>query len=257
MNNQFPNLKTKKAIIFIGLKHHYKKLEYLFSFLKRQGMELQFITTRNIPSLGSGNRECFELFLMENNIHYTHLYEYRDELSHNNCERQKKNVWNLIKAEMLTSGAEFLQSIPFNEFEDTINDACECYELFKIMIDTEKPDIVLGLHEVNFWVKLLCQATEGSDIPIFTFQEGLYTKSENRTEKYQIIADYSTVALWGEESYNTIKIMNVLQEDNLKLVGNSEYDCLFQHVITEDLNIKKKFGIPEETKVLLLLMPNP
>lgn len=254
-------VKNKKAVFFIGLPHHAQKLIPVAEYLKKEGMRTIFLTAANLPSLGEGNRQCFELYLMQHNIPYQHIYKYRTPALKKHLEKNNQKL--ILEAKQLLKTDDFQTFTHFDPelLMDSLTEALECRLLFEKMMEIEKPDILLGLHEANFWVKLMAQVGHEKKIPVLTFQEGFYTISEARVEKYTIMADYSSVALWGEEAKETILNHTPHAGENLFLTGNPEYDSFFklseEEIHQQELAIRQKMSIPGKTKICLMLMPNP
>jgi len=254
-------LKNKKAIIFIGLRHHAGKMKVIGDALEQLGMKIIYLTAASLPSLGEGNRECFELFLMKNKIPYRHLFEYRKSVRNRQISRAtellQKNTSILLKSD----DYQILGLLGPGALNSALEQAQECRILFEEMLEVESPDIVMGLHEANFWVKLMAQAADSKGIPVLTFQEGFYSITEARGEKYAIMTQYSTAALWGEEAKEAILKYNPQADENIVLVGNPEYDFFFsltrEELQKQALQIRHRMGISREKKVCILFMPNP
>lgn len=257
----YPELKGKKAVIFIGLSHHARKLKSVAEYLMGAGMEVMFLTSANIPSLGEGNCECFELYLMKTGLAYRHLYFYRTPGWKERIKEETDGLMVEMVGFLKQDDYRALLTIPPDILSYSLMDATECFFLFERMLEKEKPDILIGLHEANFWVKLMSWAGHKRHIPVLTFQEGFYSVSEVRGEKYAIMAEYSTAALWGEEAKQAILSHARGCGERLKLVGNPEYDPFFQatarELETERNKTREDLGIPEKTGLCLVLLPNP
>ena len=260
MKSQF-ELKHKKAVIFIGLRHHAGKMVVVGNTLEQEGMQVIYLTSASLPSLGGGNRECFELFLMKNKIPYRHLYEYRTPARTRQIARETEQLQKSAAQLLKLDDNRPLGLFGPGALNAALRQAQESRELFAEMLEVEKPDIVLGLHEANFWVKLMAQAANTKGIPVLTFQEGFYTISEARGEKYAIMAQYSTAALWGEEAREAILHYDPSAAPRLIPVGNPEYDFFFNltpnEIRQQAQQVRGSMGIASDTKICILFMPNP
>jgi len=82
----------RTVLIFVGLPHHARKLKQVGELLSEAGMRIVYVTSRNIPSLGEGNAESFELGLRRQVVPYRHLFEYRTRESVRELERRLSEV---------------------------------------------------------------------------------------------------------------------------------------------------------------------
>jgi len=93
-----------------------------------------------------------------------------------------------------------------------------------VAIEQERAELVIGLHEANFWVKLLAHRAHLQGIPSLTLQEGHYSCDEVDRLKYQVMAEFSHVALWGQEAREAILDQAPESAPRLHAVGDPQYD---------------------------------
>src|ERR1700752_617461 len=157
-------LKGKKAFCFLALKHHSRFLLPITRALETRGMEIIYLTApAEMP---------FELTLQEEGLPYRHTQEYSNQEVGDKIDLAYRKVRSIWKQKVL-------QSSVLNHFTLPIQDKIlrmhvDNFYLFRRMFEVEKPDLVLALHELNSWGKILGYLSHEFCVPMITLQEGLY-----------------------------------------------------------------------------------
>ena len=182
------NLKGKKAFCFIALKHHGRFLFPVTRALAERGMEVIHPTaTAESP---------FEITFIEEGMPYRHTLSYLDS----EVSREIEAAYRQIRA---TWKERILEGSILHGFTMCIQDKAlrmhiENFYLLRRMFQVERPDLVLVLHEMNSWGKILGYLCHEFGVPYVSFQEGLYY---GESGIYRFNTEYSTGCLiWGEST---------------------------------------------------------
>ncbi|QFY88680.1 hypothetical protein D5125_03830 [Magnetovirga frankeli] len=224
-------------------------------------MEIIYLTARNVPSLGEGNSACFEPGLDEIGINYRHLYDYRTASSTAQSEDALDDLEGLLDEADDKAILDLFTGIDRGWFSSAVIDLVECDRLMAQVIEQETPDIVLGLHEANFWIKLMARRAALAAVPALTFQEGHYHCSETDRAKYRVMAEFSDVALWGEAAREAITAEAPDAAGCLWPIGDLCVERLLSAGSPESLELcrsaREQLGLDVEQALVLLLLPNP
>ena len=257
----WPKVKRCTVLIFVGLPHHARKLKQVGELLSEAGMQIVYVTSRNIPSLGEGNAECFEFGLWRQGVPYRHLFEYRTRESVREVERRLSEVERQVAQAGRAAVAKLFEKTNRGWFSLAVRDAVECDVLFTVAIEREGADLVIGLHEANFWVKLLAHRAHMQGIPSLTLQEGHYSRDEVDRLKYWVMAEFSHVALWGAEAREAILAQAPGVAHRLHVVGDPQYDWVGDYegdgLEQAAAEARQRLSIDTRERVLGLFMPSP
>jgi len=236
-------LKGKKAFCFLALKHHSRFLLPMTRALESKGMEILYLTApAEMP---------FELTLQEEGLPYRHTQEYlnQDVLDKINVAyRSVRSTWK----------EKVLQSAVLNHFTLPVQDKIlrmhvDNFYLFRRMFEAEKPDLVLALHELNSWGKMLGYLSHEFRVPMITLQEGLYYAP---AAVYRFHTEYSSVCLvWGEATREVL-VRSGGSSDKIFVVGNTHLQSVIKKETDRDAlrRTKEELTIGDGQKVVTLLM---
>ncbi|MBF8254495.1 MAG: hypothetical protein HW373_1190 [Deltaproteobacteria bacterium] len=236
-------LKGKKAFCFLALKHHSRFLLPITRALETRGMEIIYLTApAEMP---------FELTLQEEGLPYRHTQDYSNqEVGHkiNLAYRNIRSVWK----------EKVLQSSVLNHFTLPIQDKIlrmhvDNFYLFRRMFEVEKPDVVLALHELNSWGKMLGYLSHEFCVPMITLQEGLYYAP---AAVYRFHTEYSSACLvWGEATREVL-VRSGGSSDKIFVVGNSHLQSVVKKASDSGAltQTKEELAIGSGQKVVTLLM---
>jgi hypothetical protein len=236
-------LKGKKAFCFLALKHHSRFLLPVTRALEAQGMEILYLTApAEMP---------FELTLQEEGLPYRHTQEYSNQDvvdKINVAYRSIRSVWK----------EKVLQSAVLNHFTLPVQDKIlrmhvDNFYLFRRMFEVEKPDLVLALHELNSWGKMLGYLSHDFGVPMITLQEGLYYAP---AAVYRFHTEYSSACLvWGEATREVL-VRSGGSSDKIFVVGNTHLQTVIKKESDREAlrRTKQELSIGEGQKVVTLLM---
>jgi hypothetical protein len=237
------NFKGKKAFCFLALKHHSRFLLPITRVLERQGMDIQYLTApAEMP---------FELTLQDEGLPYRHTQHYADSQVLDEIDRAYRQVREAWKE-------KFFQSEVLHHFTLPIQDKIlrmhtDNFYLFRRMFEVEKPDVVLALHELNSWGKILGYLSHEFRVPLVTLQEGLYYAP---AAVYRFHTEYSSACLvWGEATREVL-VNSGGCADKIFVVGNTH----LQTVVAKESaraavkRTKSDLNVGKEKKIITLLM---
>jgi UDP-N-acetylglucosamine 2-epimerase/glycosyl transferase family 2 len=236
-------LKGKKAFCFLALKHHSRFLLPVTRALEAQGMEILYLTApAEMP---------FELTLQEEGLPYRHTQEYLNQdvvEKINVAYRSIRSVWK----------EKVLQSAVLNHFTLPVQDKIlrmhvDNFYLFRRMFEVEKPDLVLALHELNSWGKMLGYLSHDFGVPMITLQEGLYYAP---AAVYRFHTEYSSACLvWGEATREVL-VRSGGSSDKIFVIGNTHLQTVIKKESDREAlrKTKQELTIGEGQKVVTLLM---
>lgn len=177
----------KSALIFAGRIHHYLRLSSVAIVLQNDGMNVRFCTADN-----AWNVDPSTAYLNPAGAKVLHALDYLDKTD-------VVDAWT----------SKIISSIAGHHLEDRISpfvlayssrEAAECLYSFNGMLDVEKPDLMIVLHENNFWTKMLAYLCHIRHIPVVSFQEGMLRLRDQKTQgKQSMAAEYSDKLLtWSK-----------------------------------------------------------
>jgi GT2 family glycosyltransferase len=236
-------LKGKKAFCFLALKHHSRFLLPITRALEAQGMEIIYLTApAEMP---------FELTLQEEGLSYRHTQEYLNQDVVGQISVAYRSVRSAWKEKVL-------QSAVLNHFTLPVQDKIlrmhvDNFYLFRRMFEAEKPDLVLALHELNSWGKMLGYLSHEFRVPMITLQEGLYYAP---AAVYRFHTEYSSACLvWGEATREVL-VRSGGSSDKIFVVGNTHLQAVIKKETDADAlrSTRQELTIGDSQKVVTLLM---
>ena len=236
-------LEGTKAFCFLALKHHSRFLLPITRELEKGGMEIRYLTApAEMP---------FELTLQDEGLPYHHTQAYMDrQLAHtiDASYRQVRTAWK----------EKLLQSSVLHQFTLPIQDKIlrmhvDNFYLFRRMFEVERPDLVLALHELNSWGKMLGYLSHEFQVPLITLQEGLYYAPAT---VYRFHTEYSSACLvWGEATREVL-VRSGGSSDKIFVVGNTHLQTVVEKESDRGARrrTKTELNIGNGQKVVTLLM---
>jgi hypothetical protein len=256
------HLNDKTGVCFSGRVHHSQKLVPLMDYLHTQGgINIRYVTS----AFNSFNLDSFERPLKDQGLQYDLIQDWMTEELVQEMHRLNRTAQNQITQRMFLEEHNILDDISTIWVRDAFRDTLECYVLFRQYLKDVRPDIVFVLHESNFWTKILAYWAKELNIPVVSFQEGMYRPPGDsqyfRTLYGKILAQYSTrVCLWGNYAKDIFLDCGVPAE-KLVPVGAAHLDeplavpdhvrQNIRHKLRQDLQIK-----PNQQLILMLLSPS-
>ncbi len=237
------NLKGKKALCFIALKHHGRYLFPVTRALQAEGMEIIYPTA---PA-----ESPFELTFIEEGLPYRHTFSYLNA----DVARDVEAAYRQIRSEWKD---KILDGSILHYFAICIQDKglrmhIENFYLLRRMFEVERPDLVLALHEMNSWGKILGYLCHEFGVPFVSLQEGLYYGDSGI---YRFNTEYSAGCLvWGESTREVLLNAGGC-DDKIFEVGNTHlYKAVREYQKPELVRrTKKELGIRKGGRMVTLCM---
>jgi hypothetical protein len=237
------DLKGKKAFCFIALKHHGRYLFPVTRALQARGMEIIYPTaTAESP---------FEITFIEEGMPYRHTLSYLDPDVTRETEAAYRKLRSIWKEKLLQSS--ILHSFTLCIQDKALRMHVENFYLIRRMFEVERPDLVLGLHEMNSWGKILGYLCHEYGVPYVTFQEGLYYGD---SDFYRLNTEYSTSCLiWGESTREVLLKAGGC-DDKIFVIGNTHLpEAVREHRRPEAIRkAKKELGVRKNGRLITLFM---
>jgi len=233
----------KKALCFIALPYHNRILLPIMEELQQRGMEVRFFT--------AAAEAAFEITLNEANLPYRHVLDYATE----EIAAQVSEAWRTLRPvwqEKLLANS-LLQAVPLVIQDKVIRSVVENAFCFKQMLETEKPDLLFALHELNSWGKILGHLSHVCGIPYLTFQEGLCYA---RGPLYRFHTDYTTACVvWGEADRQVL-LSAGCSPDKTVALGNVDLWATREKALQPDAiaATRQTLGIEADKKVVVFFM---
>jgi len=155
---------NKKIIVYIALPHHTRFISPVMERLTKQGSEVKYI-------VGQAERSQ-EITAVKLGLNFSHVFDFvtdqdSDEIQDNYLRLRDAAAGNLKNSFLL--GAS-----PLTVIDKTLYSTAVEYIGFRNLLKKEKPDLCFALHELNRWGKMFAFWSKKLNIPVITFQEGLY-----------------------------------------------------------------------------------
>jgi GT2 family glycosyltransferase len=237
------NLKGKKAFCFIALKHHGRFLFPVTRALAERGMEVIHPTaTAESP---------FEITFIEEGMPYRHTLSYLDARVAGDIEAAYRRIRSTWKERILEGS--ILHGFTMCIQDKALRMHIENFYLLRRMFEVERPDLVLVLHEMNSWGKILGYLCHEFGVPYVSFQEGLYY---GESGIYRFNTEYSTGCfLWGE-STREVLLGAGGTDDKMFIVGNTHLpEAIAAHKRTALMQkTRKELGVGRDGRLVTLFM---
>jgi hypothetical protein len=237
------DLKGKKAFCFIALKHHGRFLFPITRALAARGMEVLYPTAQA--------ESPFEITMLDEGLPYHHTFSYLTPEVADEIERAYREVRGQWKERFLEN--DILHHFTLSIQDKALRMHLENFYLLRRMFEVEKPDLVLALHELNSWGKMLGYLCNELRIPFITLQEGLYW---GPTGVYRYHTEYSTACFaWGE-SAREVLVRSGSSADKIYLVGNTHLPAAIREATEPEAmkQTRRRLKLDHKTRVVTVLM---
>ncbi|MCI4626134.1 MAG: hypothetical protein L3V56_09260 [Candidatus Magnetoovum sp. WYHC-5] len=235
--------KDKKIALFCALPHHTRFLYPLAEAAQKEGANILFFTSLvDYP---------YEMEIKKRNFVVRLLPEYADTQTRQKINKSTKEIlkrWTKINFKW----HGFLHWSLFQQYRALTRNV-EDYFCIEEMIKTEKPDILVSLHEMNPWGKQIGYLAYKYAVPFITLQEGDY---------YNILINLTTHTeysmanlLWGYDTQHRLALHKCSQA-KMVIIGNTYLDSIIKKYSSPSTvkEIKKELKIPSNKKVVTLLL---
>ncbi len=245
----FGRLDERRILFFLGQVHHYRKLAPLLDVFEQMGANLIYATTQNL-NFGCDFKGDFEVPLRQQGKKLLFLPEqFEMEIATDlikNYRSQEKKIARAVR-----EAPEWSQRLAVASIRIRMMLAIEHDLLVSRLLDSVEPELIVVLHEYNWWTRPLCAQALSRRIPILSSLRGL--------PYYYIAGKYdsrfsSRVWLWGKSQYDKL-IEDGSNPDKLVITGPIHLDVLKREYAGKERQIRKEMNLPEDKKILLLIMP--
>lgn len=228
-----------KIAVFAGRVHHVERLIGVVTLLKSKGHDVNFITLDNYLNIDPNSGH-----LIRGNVPFVHVLNYLPQ----------DDTARLMTAEAISQISTITNYVDPFHVSASLREACESLVAFQAFLVKEKPDLVLGLHENNFWYRILAYLCNMLSIPSVSFQEGMLRLRDETTQgKQSIAANYSTKLLcWSEASKESYMRAGV-PASKLVATGISHLDPYF--VPYSKQSVAYRLGLDQNRKIVAFLLP--
>ncbi len=233
--------KNKKIIAYIALTHHTRFIRPVMEKLAKQGAKISYV-------VGQAERSQ-EITAIKLGLNYAHIFDF---VTDKDTKDIQSNYLLLRDAFSNNLKNNFLFGVsPVTVTDKTIYSTAVEYIGFRNLIKKEKPDICFALHELNRWGKMFSFWSKKLNIPVITFQEGLYY---GLNFGYTGHVQNSTLNfVWGERIKNKLADFEA-PRDKIIPVGNTHLsnELVFQQ--TNAIREKKRVQYHCNNSFVLLLL---
>lgn len=156
--------KNKKIIAYIALTHHARFISPVMEKLSDQGANIHYI-------VGQAERSQ-EITAIKLGLDYSHIFDFISEQDHDEIQKNYLLLRDSFSGNLKNN---FLfGASPITVIDKTIYSTAVEYVGLKNLLTDQKPDLCFALHELHRWGKMFSFWAKKLNIPIITFQEGLY-----------------------------------------------------------------------------------
>ncbi|MDA8135381.1 MAG: hypothetical protein M0T82_12230 [Desulfobacteraceae bacterium] len=155
---------NKKIIVYIALPHHTRFISPVMERLSRQGAEILYI-------VGQAERSQ-EITAVKLGLNYSHVFDFVTDQDSDDIQTNYLQLRDALSGHL--KHHFLLGSSPLTVIDKTLYSTAVEYIGFRNLLKKEKPDLCFALHELNRWGKIFAFWSKKLNIPVITFQEGLY-----------------------------------------------------------------------------------
>jgi len=237
------NVQGKKVACFVALPHHTRFLFPVLEALEKRGAEALFFTTlSDFP---------FERDLIKKGRECRLLQSYATP----ETGYQRKAMLDEFFKTWTPRCFDWdgYRHWPFVLQASLLNCGFEEFLCLDLMIEKEKPDVIMALHERNRWGKLLGFYARKYGIPYVTLQEGDYYEDRLSFSGH---TEYTTaLLLWGHDTEGRLTRLKSAPEKMIN-VGNTHLDNVKKTWFGEQQlqQIRTQLNIPPGKPVVLFLV---
>lgn len=241
-----------KIIYFCGRVHHLQRLRSVVNEMESRGVETVAICAENAIGIDLPAAQLTKL-----GVPFKHMLDYYSPDATAGVSKMVHDALAQfgnpeLDADLLSFCDPFWIAYSLREFS-------ECLVGFDKLLEQEKPDCVLLLHENNAWGKLIAYLCSERGIPCVAFQEGLLRNRDQETQnKQSSAADYvSTLFVWSESAKQAY-LKAGIPESKIVVTGMSHLDQYIRFIKEGKINkpyIKAQFGFNPSLTLITLALP--
>jgi len=245
----FGRLDERRILFFLGQIHHYRKLAPLLDAFEQLGANLIYSTTQNL-NFGCDLKGDFEVPLRQEGKNILFLPEqFEMEIAADLIKNYRKQEQKIASA--ARQAPEWSQRLAVASIRLRTMLALEHDLLISRLLDSVEPELIVVLHEYNWWTRPLCAQALQRRIPVLSSLRGL--PYHHIAGKYDSRFS-SRVWLWGNTQYQKL-IEDGSDPEKLIITGPIHLDVLRKEYAGKEAELRREFNLPVDKKLLLLAMP--
>jgi hypothetical protein len=155
---------NKKIIVYIALPHHTRFISPVMERLSRQGAKVLYV-------VGQAERSQ-EITAVKLGLNYSHVFDFVTDQDSDDIQSNYLLLRDALSGHL--KHHFLLGSSPLTVIDKTLYSTAVEYIGFRNLLKKKKPDLCFALHELNRWGKMFAFWSKKLNIPVITFQEGLY-----------------------------------------------------------------------------------
>ncbi len=232
-----------KISFFLGRIHHAQKLLPVAAAMHQAEIEVEILIANNSVNIDPSTEYLHNFGITQ----FHHVYDY---ISGNN------DIDTIV--DHTEFPYEMFKHVPPFWAMSSIREVAECLVGFEEYLNVNEPDAVFGLHENNFWVKILFYLARQQGIKTYSLQEGIILeREEHDLKKYSIGTKYTdTLFSWSgydrrfySEPDKIIPVGPAHLDEWIKIARHAKK---YRDTI---LSIKSKLGIDPHSTVVVFAPP--
>ena len=240
-----------KILIFTGLEHHVSRMQSVIDAFESSGHEILLISSQNPYG---DHLSDFEIPLKRTGRPYRLLSHYRlDPRLKPQISKIQRRVFAAMR-ERFKAGSAPPWFAMGSGHDLSVAEVIEDEATMEVVLDTERPDAIVVLHEANFWTRTLASVAARTGYPLYSFQEGLfYHIMANNALK--LFAEFSrTMFSWGQR--DMARMVGAGADPKRLVEIGPTHLCPALNDQSSRAEIKVSLGLPANNKLLLLIVPN-
>jgi len=199
---------------FAGRQQHYTRLLPIFKSLQEQEHEVRLLAVDNVYNLDPATE-----YLIPDGAPFIHLLDYLQDGA------RVSSVTQVMLESIYSKPRELFDYVPQNMVVYSVRELAEVVVGFETLLAKEPPDVMMVLHENNFWTKVIAYLCLSNGVPCVGFQEGLLRHRDQETyNKQASAAEYvQRLFVWSDDDKQAY-LKAGIPEWKLKVVGIPHMD---------------------------------
>src|SRR3990167_3917471 len=222
-------LDGKTTWVFSGRIHHFQKLSCVVDRLRELGCDARYYISDNAIGLDNAVE-----YLIPNSQPFIHALDFLDVNATQRTTEMTHDILEKIEAHNERESDIRNYVNPF-WLSYSVREACEFIVATENALDQLKPDVVIVLHQQNFWTRPLGYLANRRGIPVVSFQEGrLRYRDEKTLNKQATAADDCQKLFCWSESARQAYIEAGIPESKLAVTGIPHLEQWFGYMANKE-----------------------
>ena len=221
-------LSGKSAWVFSGRIHHWQKLSCVVDRLRELGCDARYYISDNVYNLDSAVE-----YLIPSQQPFVHALDFLDV---NATQRTTEMTHGILRkiAEHNDRESDIRSFVSPYWVSYSVREACEFIVATEKALEQLNPDVVIVLHQQNFWTRSLGYFANRRGIPVVSFQEGRLRGRDQKTLNKQATAadDCRKLFCWSESARRAYIEAGIL-ESKLAVTGIPHLEQWFGYMANQ------------------------